>query len=311
MNKRAEAIWHNGSLVPWENATCHIMTHGLHYGTSVFEGIRAYETHQGTCIFRLRDHLLRLFASARIYRLDIPWSFDEVFDACRDVVTANDLGAAYVRPIAYLGAGGIGLTGRGCEVELAIAAFPWGAYLGEESHAHGIDVGFSSWQRPPSNATPLMAKAGGHYLSSRLVSQEAQRHGYTEGIALNTAGFVSEGAGENLFLVIGGELVTPPLAASVLSGITRATVFRLAAEIGIPVREENLIRERVYGADEMFLTGTAAEIVPVRTVDGLDIGDGRPGPITRKLQEMFRGIFDGTTEDRWGWLDPVAAAAEA
>ncbi|MEM7051788.1 MAG: branched-chain amino acid transaminase [Acidobacteriota bacterium] len=309
MSKRADWIWHNGELVPWEQATVHVMTHGLHYGTSVFEGIRAYRSHLGPSIFRLEDHIHRLFASARIYRFEMPYSVAQIEEACRQVVAANHLEEAYLRPIAYLGAGGLGLTGQGCDVEVSIAAFEWGAYLGADSHEQGIEVGFSSWVRPPSHSTPLMAKAGGHYLSSRLISQEARRHGYTEGLALSTAGFVSEGAGENIFVVENGALVTPPLAASVLEGITRDTVIALAADLGVAVREDQLTRERVYAADEMFLTGTAAEIVPVGRVDGLALGDGRPGPLTRDLQQRFRGIFDGSSPQHDHWLAPIAVGS--
>ncbi|MGH2928941.1 MAG: branched-chain amino acid transaminase, partial [Solirubrobacteraceae bacterium] len=262
-------IWFNGKLVPWERATVHVLSHALHYGSSVFEGVRAYGTPQGVAIFRLRDHTQRLFDSAKIYRLQIPFTADEINDACRQVIAVNDLThGAYIRPIALRGYGEIGVAPKlDPPVDVAIAAWEWGKYLGHESEAAGVDVCVSSWQRIAPNTIPALAKASGNYLSSQLISQEAKRLGFAEGIGLAPDGTVSEGAGENLFLVKGGELMTPGLAHSVLGGITRATVMQLAADLGLTVRESSIPRELLYLADELFFTGTAAEVTPIRSVD--------------------------------------------
>jgi branched-chain amino acid aminotransferase len=301
-------IWHRGQLVPWQDATVHVLAHALHYGSSVFEGIRAYQTkHQGTVIFRLSPHVRRLYDSARIYRLDLPHAYEDLHAACREVVRANGLESAYIRPIAYRGYGSLGVGAIDkCPVEVSIAAFRWGAYLGPEALERGVDVTVSSWRRVAPDTMPAMAKAGGNYLSGQLMGIEARRHGYHEAIALDAAGYLSEGAGENLFLVRNGIVFTPPVASSILPGITRDSIKTLARHLGYEVREEMLPREALYVADEVFLTGTAAEISPVRSVDGLQVGEGRRGPITTHLQDTFFGLFDGRTEDRWGWLEPVA-----
>ncbi|MBA6389995.1 branched-chain amino acid transaminase [Colwellia sp. BRX10-3] len=302
----AELIWFNGELMPWQNATVHVMSHALHYGSSVFEGIRAYDTHKGTCIFRLEEHIARLFDSAKIYRMNIPFTHEEVVQACKDAVVKNNLKSAYLRPLAFLGDVGMGLRPPiDAKADLMVAAFSWEAYLGAEAIEHGVDVGVSSWNRLAPNTMPTAAKAGGNYLSSQLISTEAARHGYTEGIALDVNNMVSEGAGQNLFLIKKGVLFTPPSAASILQGLTRDAVFVLAKELGYEVREETISRESLYLADEFFMCGTATEIVPVKTVDGIQVGSGTRGPITKALQEAFFGIFDGTTEDKWGWLEPV------
>lgn len=303
----AELIWFNGELMPWQNATVHVMSHALHYGSSVFEGIRAYDTHKGTCIFRLEEHIQRLFDSAKIYRMNIPYSQEEVIQACKDAVVENKLKAAYLRPLAFLGDIGMGLRPpTDAKADLMVAAFSWEAYLGAEAVEHGVDVGVSSWNRLAPNTMPTTAKAGGNYLSSQLISTEAARHGYTEGIALDVNNMVSEGAGQNLFLIKKGVLHTPPATASILQGLTRDAVITLAKELGYEVREEPISRESLYLADEFFMCGTATEIVPVKTIDGIEIGTGSRGPITKQLQETFFGIFTGTTEDKWGWLEPVA-----
>lgn len=302
---QSKLIWFDGQIVPWEKATVHVMAHGLHYGSSVFEGIRAYATHRGPAIFRLRDHMERLLDSARIHRMPVGCGLETLEEACRSVIRANGLGAAYVRPIIFRGPGTLSLKGQGCPIQVAIAAFEWGAYLGDDGLARGVDVGVSSWSRAAPNTFPAMAKAGGNYLSSQLVAQEASRHGYAEGIALDHQGLVSEGSGENVFLVRRGRLHTPPLSSAILPGITRDTVITLARERGLEVIEERIPREALYLADEIFFTGTAAEITPVRSVDGLTVGDGRRGPITEDLQTTFFGLFDGRTEDQWGWLDFV------
>lgn len=300
-------IWFNGKLVPWEKATVHVLSHALHYGSSVFEGIRAYETPRGVAIFRLRDHTRRMFDSAKIYRITIPFSPEQINDACREVIAANRLNrGAYIRPIAFRGYGEIGVAPKNePPTEIAIAAWEWGKYLGHESEEAGVDVCVSSWNRVAPNTLPALAKAGGNYLSSQLIAHEARRLGFAEGIGLSPDGTVSEGSGENIFLVKDGVLLTPALAHSVLGGITRDTVIRLARERGLEVRECAIPRELLYLADEAFFTGTAAEITPIRSVDGIPIGNGRRGPVTESLQAAFFGLFTGKTPDEWGWLDYV------
>lgn len=303
----AELIWFNGELMPWKDATVHVMSHALHYGSSVFEGIRAYETHKGTCIFRLQEHIDRLFDSAKVYRMNIPYSNEQVVQACKDAVVQNDLKAAYLRPLAFLGDIGMGLRPPlDAIADLMVAAFSWEAYLGADAIENGVDVGVSSWNRLAPNTMPTAAKAGGNYLSSQLISMEAGRHGYTEGIALDVNNMVSEGAGQNLFLVRKGVIYTPLSTSSILPGLTRDAVITLAKDLGYEVREEPISRESLYLADEFFMTGTATEIVPVKSVDRLPVGTGTRGPVTQALQEAFFGIFDGKTEDKWGWLEPVA-----
>lgn len=300
-------IWFNGKLVPWEKATVHVLSHALHYGSSVFEGIRAYETAQGVGIFRLREHIRRLTDSARIYRISLPFTAEQLCDACREVVAANGLTqGAYIRPVAFRGYGEIGVTPKNePPTEVAIAAWEWGKYLGHESEEAGVDVCVSSWNRVAPNTIPALAKAAGNYLSSQLIGQEARRLGFAEGIGLASDGTLSEGSGENLFLVKDGVLLTPALAHSVLGGITRDSVIRLARERGIEVREAALPRELLYLADEAFFTGTAVEITPIRSVDRLPVGSGKRGPITEALQRAFFGLFTGQTPDKWGWLDYV------
>ena len=305
--KTTKFIWHEGRLVPWEQATVHVLSHALHYGSSVFEGIRVYHTPQGAIGYRLTDHVRRLFHSAKIYRIKIPYTREALVAACRDVVRENALlKGAYIRPIAYRGYGEMGVAGNIEQpASVSIAAWEWGSYLGEGGLEQGVDVCVSSWQRVAPNTVPALAKAGGNYLSSALVTLEARRLGFAEGIALSVDGYVSEGAGENLFLVQNGKLYTPPVAASILSGITRDTVAKLAESLGLPVLEQNIPRELLYIADEVFLTGTAAEITPVRSVDKITIGEGKRGPITERLQKLFFGLFDGSTVDRWNWLEPI------
>jgi branched-chain amino acid aminotransferase len=300
-------IWFNGKLVPWEKATVHVLSHALHYGSSVFEGVRAYQTPQGVAIFRLRDHTRRLFDSAKIYRITIPFSSEQVNDACRQVIAANGLTrGAYLRPVVFRGYGEMGVTPKNePPTEVAIAAWEWGKYLAHESEEQGVDVCVSSWQRVAPNTLPALAKAGGNYLSSQLIGAEARRLGFSEGIGLSTDGTISEGSGENVFVVKDGVLMTPALAHSVLGGLTRDTVIRLARERGIEVRECAIPRELLYIADEAFFTGTAVEIAPIRSVDRLPVGAGKRGPITETLQNAFFGLFTGKTADKWGWLDHV------
>ena len=306
-------IWFNGKLVPWEKATVHVLSHALHYGSSVFEGVRAYETPNGVAIFRLRDHTRRLFDSAKIYRIPMPFSQEQINDACRQVVASNALvRGAYLRPVVFRGYGEMGVTPKNePPTEVAVAAWEWGKYLGQEVEEQGVDVCVSSWQRVASNTLPALAKAGGNYLSSQLIGAEARRLGFAEGIGLSTDGTVSEGSGENLFLVKDGVLLTPALGHSILGGLTRDTIIRLAKERGIEVRECAIPRELLYIADEAFFSGTAAEITPIRSVDRLTVGAGKRGPITETLQSAFFGLFSGKTADRWGWLDPVDMTSAA
>lgn len=305
-----EWIWHNGTIKPWAEATTHVMSHALHYGSSVFEGIRAYRTTSaagatGTAIFRLHDHTRRLYASARIYDMDIPYTQDELDVACHEVLRRNRLEVGYLRPVAWRGLGGFGLSAE-TPIDVAVAAWPMGAYLGDGVLEAGIDACVSSWQRFAPNTIPAGAKAGGNYLSGQLVAREARRLGFGEGIALASTGLLSEGAGENLFLVFEGALHTPPVSAALLNGITRNSIIALARDAGIEVVERDLPREYLYLCDELFMCGTAAEITPIRAVDGRQIGAGVAGPLTRQLQALFFGLFDGSTPDTRGWLQPVA-----
>jgi branched-chain amino acid aminotransferase len=304
MQNYPDWIWQNGQIKPWRDATVHVMAHALHYGSSVFEGIRSYETPDGAAIFRLTDHLKRLYMSAKIYDIEIPYSIDELAAACRDVVKKNGLKAAYLRPVAFRGLGGFGLSAE-CPTDVAVASWPMGPYLGPEALENGIDACVSSWQRFAPNTIPAGAKAGGNYLSGQLIAREARRLGFGEGIALASTGLLSEGAGENLFLVFDGVLHTPPASASILTGITRHTLMTLAREDGIEVVERDLPREYLYLADEILMCGTAAEVTPIRAVDGKQIGNGKGGQITRRLQELYFGLFSGKTTDRWGWLEAL------
>lgn len=297
-------IWMNGRLVEFEKATIHVMTHGLHYGSGVFEGIRCYKTRQGSGVFRLPEHLERLYLSAKVYRMEMPLPPHAFAEAILETIRANELEACYIRPVVYRGFGPMGVNPLRNPVETVIAVWPWGRYLGEESES-GVDVCVSSWRRSAPSTVPAVAKATGNYLNAQLIKMEAIANGYTEGIGLDINGHVSEGSGENIFLVKGGVLLTPPLSSSILSGITRATVFQMAADLGIEVREQSIPRGQLYTCDELFFTGTAAEITPIRSVDRIEVGNGRPGEVTRRLMERFRGIVTGEIEDRHGWLTPV------
>ena len=297
-----EWIWHNGAIKRWQDATTHVMAHALHYGSSVFEGIRCYETPNGPAIFRLTDHNTRLHASARIYDMPMPYSVAEINAACREVIRRNGLGRAYLRPFAFRGLGGFGLSAD-TPVEMSVAAWEMGPYLGAGVLEAGIDACVSSWQRFAPNTLPAGAKAGGNYLSGQLIAREARRLGFGEGIALASTGLLSEGAGENLFLVFDGALHTTPVSAALLNGITRNTIIQLAREVGIEVVERDLPREYLYLCDELFMCGTAAEITPIRSVDGRQVGAGKPGPVTLRMQQLFFGLFDGSTPDRHGWLE--------
>jgi len=299
-----EWIWQNGSIKPWAEATTHVMSHALHYGSSVFEGIRCYDTPSGPAIFRLTEHNRRLYASARIHEIEIPYDLDTLNAASREVILRNGFRSAYLRPVAYRGLGGFGLAAD-TPVDVAVATWQMGAYLGDDVLENGIDACVSSWQRFAPNTIPAGAKAGGNYLSGQLVAREARRLGFGEGIALASTGLLSEGAGENLFLVFDGALHTTPVSAALLNGITRHTIITLARANGIEVIERDLPREYLYLCDELFMCGTAAEITPIRSVDGRQVGTGRAGDVTRRLQDLFFGLFKGTTPDVHGWLEPL------
>jgi len=302
----ADFIWRNGALIPWKEAQVHVLSHALHYGTSLFEGIRVYETPDGPMVFRLTDHVRRMIDSARIYSLTLPFSETELVAACKQVVAANKLDSAYIRPVAFIGYGSIGVVPPpDAPIEVHIAAFSWGAYLGDTARQQGVDVCVSSWNRLAPNTTPTAAKAGGNYLSSYLISREAKSRGYAEGIGLDTEGRLSEGAGENLFLIKDGRILTPPASSSILQGITRDSVIKLARREGIEVVEQTLPREMLYLCDEAFFTGTAAEVTPIRSVDDKPTRAGGAGPITQLIQDKFFGLFDGASADDWGWLEPV------
>ena len=299
-----EWIWQNGTIKPWAEATTHVMSHALHYGSSVFEGIRSYATPDGAAIFRLTDHLKRLYHSAKIYDMAMPYTQDEIAAACRAVVQKNGLTASYLRPVAWRGLGGFGLSAE-TPIDVAVAAWPMGPYLGPEALEQGITACVSSWQRFAPNTIPAGAKAGGNYLSGQLIAREARVRGFGEGIALANTGLLSEGAGENIFLVFDGALHTTPASASILTGITRHSLITLARANGIEVIERDIPREYLYLADEVFMCGTAAEVTPIRAVDGKQVGEGKAGPLTRRLQKLFFGLFTGETNDQWGWLEAV------
>ena len=305
--KQTKNIWFNDKLVPWEEATIHVLTYALHYGAAVFEGIRAYKTDDGCKIFRLDEHIKRLLNSAKIYRMNIPYSHDQLKNACRTIVSSNGLrDGAYIRPIAFRGYDDLGLHAHSDDdIEVAVAAWEWGTYLGNDALENGVDVCVSSWNKIAPNTIPVMAKASGNYLSGTLVTMEARQNGYDEGILLDSKGMVSEGAGENIFMVKDGNLYTPPLSSSVLDGITRDAVIKIAGSLKLSAIETEIPREQLYIADELFFTGTAVEITPIKSVDKITIGTGTKGPVTAQIQKVFFGLFDGSTEDSWGWLEPV------
>ncbi len=300
-----EWIWYDGDIIPWDDAQLHVMSHVVHYGSSVFEGIRFYNTPDGPAAFRLRDHMRRFVNSARIYRMDLGASVEELGDACREVVVRNGLDAGYIRPVALRGLGALGLHPGKSPVQTYIVCWPWGQYLGSEALQEGVDVCVSSWTRPAPNTLPTLAKAGGNYINSQLMRFEAEENGYAEAIGLGPNGLVSEGSGQNLFLVDAGILYTPPLDGTLLNGITRDSVLKLAADLGIPTREQAIPREMLYIADELFFTGTASEITPVRSVDRIEVGGGGMGPITETLQKEYLGIATGERPDPYGWLEPI------
>ncbi|MFQ5766560.1 MAG: branched-chain amino acid transaminase [Acidobacteriota bacterium] len=307
--KKTEKIWHNGKLIPWDDARIHILSHVIHYASAVFEGLRCYKTPSGPQVFRLSEHIARLCRSAKIYRMKTSFGEAELVAGVVETLQANRLDECYIRPVIFRGYGSMGVDPTPCPIETYIAVWPWGAYLGSEALEKGVDVMVSSWNRMAPNTLPALAKASANYMNAQLIKLEAVTHGFAEAIALDVQGYVSEGSGENVFLVMDDTLVTPPLCSSVLPGITRDAVIRLAGDAGIEVQERSIPRESLYVADEVFFTGTAAEITPVRSVDRIQVGNGKRGPVTRKLQQLFFGLLQGEIEDRYGWLTPVASAA--
>lgn len=295
-------VWMNGQFIPWKNANIHIASHVIHYGSSVFEGLRAYETQKGTAVFRLKEHIRRLYNSAKIYRMTIPYPEEDFVSAALETVKANGFKACYVRPIVYRGYKALGVDPFPNPVDCAVLVWEWGKYLGPEAMENGVDVKVSTWWRIAPNTFPALAKSGANYMNSQLIKMEAILDGYAEGIALNIRGHISEGSGENLFLVKDGKIYTPPLSSSVLPGITRDTVMTLAGELGMPVIEDTIPREMLYIADEVFFTGSAAEITPIRSIDKIEIGTGKRGPVTEKLQAAFFAYVQGEREDKYHWL---------
>lgn len=304
MSQIAESqwIWRDGAFIPWADATVHVLSHSVQFGSSAFEGIRAYSTAHGPAIFRLREHLTRLMMSCKIYRMEVPYTIDQLIDASRELITRNGLDSCYLRPMVVRGYGSAGMVPTGAPVEVYLPCWPWGTYLGAGALEHGVDACISSWHRVEPNTIPSMAKIAGNYLSGQLIKMEALANGYAEGIALSPSGMVSEGSGQNVFLVSGGAMVTTPLDGTILGGITRDTIMTLAREAGIPVREAHIPREMLYMADEVFFTGTAAEITPVRSIDKITIGSGKPGPVTTLMQTQYLDIVHGRRDDTHGWL---------
>jgi branched-chain amino acid aminotransferase len=304
MIEKSETIWMDGKLVPWDEAKIHVLTHSLHYGSGVFEGIRAYETKKGPAVYRLTDHIARLYRSAKIYTIEIPYTPDELIEATKETVRASGLPACYIRPLVYLGYGEMGLNPLLSPVNVSIAVWPWGAYLGDEGVQHGVRMKISSWRRHDPNIIPPAAKGTGQYINSQLAKVEAIKAGYDEAIMLNPQGFVAEATGENIFIVRDGEILTPPLATGALIGITRDSVMKIGRDLGIPVHESELVRTDLYTADEVFVCGTAAEITPVREIDDRVVGE--PGPVTKKVQEIFHAAVHGDLDQYSSWLEHVS-----
>jgi branched-chain amino acid aminotransferase len=304
-------IWMNGKLVDWKDATIHVATHVIHYGTGVFEGIRAYDTKQGTSVFRLAEHMRRLWDSCRVYRMAPSFSLEELSDAVLETIRANGFKSCYIRPLVYRGYSQLGVNPMPCPVDVAVIVWEWGQYLGEDALTNGVDVGVSSWTRLAPNTLPAMAKATANYANSGLIKMQATVDGYAEGIALDESGLLSEGSGQNLFLVRDNVVYTPSLASSVLEGITRNTVIRLTKDLGFEVREQPLPREFLYLADEAFFCGTAVEVTPIRSIDKIPVGAGTRGPVTTAVQERFFGIVRGDHPDVHHWLTPVGNTVAA
>ena len=304
-NKIGEKVWHNGKFIAWKDANIHVMSHVIHYGSSLFEGIRCYKTNRGAEVFCLDSHIARLLNSCKIYRTEVSYSKQDLMDACVETIRANSLEKCYIRPIIFRGYGDFGVNPLPCPVETYIGVWEWGQYLGAEAMEKGVDVCVSTWTRMAPNTFPAMAKAGGHYMNSQLIKIEALQNGYAEGIALDTNGFISEGSGENLFLVRDEVLYTPPLFSSILPGITRENVIRIAADLGYRVEERVLPREMLYLADEAFFVGTAVEVTPIRSVDKCKIGTGLRGPVTTRIQSEFFAYVEGQRDDKYDWFTPV------
>lgn len=303
--KPTDKIWKNGKLIDWKDATVHVLTHGLHYGTGVFEGIRCYRTDKGPAVFRLKDHMARLHTSAKAIQLSIPYSVDELCSAAKDTIRANRLDSCYIRPISFFGVSGIGVNPMGYPVETFIVTFAMGAYLGDEGLRNGIRVHTSSWQRVSNGSVPATAKVCGDYLNSAVAVMEAKMNGFDETLMLNDSHMVAEGSGENIFLVRAGKIVTPPLSAGILPGITRESVMKIAKDMGYEVVEQNFARSEIFFADELFFTGTAAEVTPIREVDRRLVASGKPGPITMALQKKFQEVVKGKDKKYLAWLDFV------
>jgi branched-chain amino acid aminotransferase len=308
---KTEKIWHNGKFIRWDDAKIHVLSHVIHYGSAVFEGIRCYESANGPAIFRLREHMQRLVHSGHIYRMDSPISLDDLCSAAVELVRANQMTACYIRPVMLRGYGEVGVDSRGCPIEIYMACWDWGKYLGEEGLGKGIDVCVSSWNRPAPNTLPQMSKAAANYMNSQLIRMEAKVNGYEEGIGLDHNGHVAEGSGENIFIVRNGTVYTPEIAQAGLSGITRDSVLAICRDLGINVIEQAIPRESLYIADEVFFTGTAAEITPIRSVDRIVVGTGARGPVAKRIQEEFFSITSGKKQDRHGWLTPVGVPTTA
>lgn len=298
-------IWMDGEFVEWKDANISVLSHVVHYGTSVFEGIRAYENENGVAVFRLKEHVQRLFDSAKIYKIDIPFTQEEIEEAILETLRVNDLGACYIRPIVFRGYGELGVNPLGCPVNVVIAAWEWGSYLGEEGMANGVDIGVSSWRKPAPDTFPALAKCGANYMNSQLAKLEAIDNGFDEAIMLDYEGHVSEGSGENIFLVEGEKLFTPAMSSSNLKGITRDSIMTIARDLGHEVVEEVISRERLYSANEVFFTGTAAEVTPIRSIDHRQIGIGKRGPISEKIQTAFFDIVEAKVEDKYNWLSYI------
>jgi len=299
---KSEKIWFNGNFVKWEDAKIHVMSHVVNYGSSVFEGIRCYNTAKGSAVFCLQQHVQRLMNSAKIYRMDVPYSTKEISQAILETIRENKMRECYIRPVIFRGYGEIGVSPLGCPVDVVVAVWEWGKYLGKEALEQGVDVCVSSWTRIAPNTLPALAKAAANYMNSQLIKMEALKNGYSEGIALDNSGYVSEGSGENIFLIKDGVVHTPPLGSSVLPGITRNIVIEICQDLGIAVHQQVIAREFLYLTDEAFFTGTAAEVTPVRSIDKIPVGIGSRGPITAKIQEKFFGVVSGTYEDKHAWL---------
>lgn len=309
--QKTDKIWHNGKWILWDDAKLHVLSHVVGYGSAVFEGIRCYDTTHGPALFRVREHMQRLINSAKIYRMEVPYTFEDFSNVACELVRVNKMGACYVKPIVLRGYGEVGVNPLGSPIESYMACWSWGAYLGPEALAKGVDVCVSTWTRIAPNTLPAMSKAAANYMNSQLIRMEAVLNGYTEGIALDCDGHVSEGSGMNIFIVHDGTLYTPPLAASILPGITRDSIVKLAGDLNLPVKESVIPREMLYIADEVFFVGTAVEVTPIRSIDKIIIGKGVAGPITRRIQEEFFAVTSGQIADRHNWLTPVNAPVGA